>query len=278
MYSYWELVWRFLTIMKKTLFAVFAALFLSAGLFAYNPPAGGQNFLRITGPQLLSGGYSSAGSGLFSAAPSSIAVNPALTAWEQRIVLDLGGTFLLNSGDDSGAHPAGGAMELGLLVPSKWCVSTVLFQGVWAPFDKMDLENSFNLTGSVSKDITEKVSVGANLNIGLLYGSSTDWAANLALGVFYNYGDLFFMKNLRFGAALSNLGKVYTNSGSYGISIYDHSSKYKRSYYPSENGGFWWKDDYYDNDADFWPGYATLRTGVAATLVDVKNLDRKSVV
>ena len=244
--------WRHL--MKKLLGTVLASVLLSAGLFAYNPPAGGQNVLRLTEPQLIFGANSAAGGGIFTATPASIINNPALTAWEQRVTLDVAGTMLFSSNNDDD-HSVGGAFEGGILIPSRWCVSTFLFQGVWTEFIDMPVGNSINFTAGFSKDITDQVSVGLTGTFGLLYGDLTDsdWTGSFGLGVFYNFGDLFFMKNLRFGVSMNNLGKVYTSSETAGI---------KSSL---DDGEF--------EMADSWPGIATMRTGVAATMVSTDVMD-----
>ena len=75
--------------MKKLFAALFALSVLCANVFAYDPPAGGQNVLRLTSPELITSANSSAGGGIFGVTPDSIINNPALTAWEQRITLVL---------------------------------------------------------------------------------------------------------------------------------------------------------------------------------------------
>ena len=227
--------------MRKKLLALLASVFAGAGLSAYNPPAGGQNVLRLTEPQLLTGAASAAGGGIFGVTPASVINNPALTAWEQRITLDGAGTFFLGKdGDDD--NKIGGAAECGLLVPSRWCVSTFLFQGIWTEFIDMPVGNSVNLTAALSKDISDQVSVGIAGTLGFLYGSVTksDCSAVVSAGAYYDFGDLFFMKGLRFGGSVGNIGKVYTKSRAPGI-----------------KGG----------EADSWPGICTLRTGAAASFV-----------
>ena len=203
--------------MKKIMGAMFALALLSANLFAeYNPPAGGQNVLRLTSPQLITGANSAAGGGIFGITPSSIINNPALTAWEQRITLDLAGTLFINSNDDykPGDHALGEAFHAGFLVPSRWCVSTLLLQGVWTEAFDMPIGDSINFTGGFSKDITDQVAVGMTLNFGLLYGDivDSDWTASAAFGAHYNHGDLAFMKNVRFGVSMGNIGKMYSKS------------------------------------------------------------------
>ena len=246
--------------MKKIIGTAFAALFAAANLFAYNPPAGGQNILRLTGPQLLTDAGSAAGGGIFGASPASIINNPALTAWEQRTTLDLAGTLFVNGNSDYDSKALGGATQLGILIPTRWCVPSFLFQGLWTEFFDMPVESNISFTAGASKDITDYVSIGLNTNFGLVYGNTTDsdWSLSASLGAFYNYGDLFFMKDLRFGVSLNNLGKMYTGDKTIGIlaakDIRDNKT-------PSD-------------DVTLWPGLCTLRTGVAATFfrTDIMNL------
>ncbi len=241
--------------MKKIIVAA-ASFAFSAGLFAYNPPAGGQNLLRITSPELLTGAKSAAGGPIFHVSSDSILNNPALPAFNQRNTLNAAGTLLFDSDDDD--HSIGGAFQLGLTTVSRWCVPTVLLQGVFVPYEHMQLGNSMNLTLGYSKDITDSVSVGLTGNVGLLWGYESDWTASLGLGAYYNYGDLGFLKNLRFGASLLNLGKMYTKTSVNGIETEEVTA---------EDGS---KYDVY-TEADTWPGIATLRTGAAASLIDAEN-------
>jgi hypothetical protein len=148
-----------------------------------------------------------------------------------------------------------------LLIPSRWCVSTILFQGVWTQAFDMPIGDTVNFTGGFSKDITDQVSVGTNLNFGLLYGDkvNSDWTLSVAFGAYYNYGDLFFMKNLRFGVSMNNIGKMYSGGDkTLGIKSADavKSGNYKDV-----------------DDSTSWPGIATIRTGIAATFLKNENLE-----
>ncbi|MCR4822226.1 MAG: hypothetical protein K5873_05065 [Treponema sp.] len=253
--------------MKKIMGALIAAAFTSAGLFAYNPPAGGQNVLRLTQPQLLTGANSTAGGGLLGVTPSSVVNNPALTAGEQRVTLDLAGSLFINTNTDNeynqtmGDNTMGGAFQGGLLIPSRWCVSTLLVQGLWTDFIDMPVGNSFNFTGALAKDITDQVYVGMSANFGLLYGDAvdSDWAASVAFGAYYNFGDLAFMRNFRFGVNMNNIGKMYAGgSSTLGIESYKYLKDNDRSSM---------------SDGSAWPGIATIRTGAAATFVKTDILD-----
>ena len=267
--------------MKKILGAAFAGLLLSANLFAYNPPAGGQNVLRLTEPQLITGAHSAAGGGIFGVTPASIVNNPALTAWEQRITLDAAGTLFINSNTDEpyGGHSLGEGFQGALLIPSRWCVSTFLFQGVWTQAFDMPIGDSFNFTGGLAKDITDQVSVGMTANFGLLYGDivDSDWTATAAFGAYYNHGDLAFMQNVRFGAAITNLGKVYSNSTkTLGIktakNLRDWVDSGSTSKKTSEEGASV-KSGPESEETTAWPGICTIRTGVAATMLRTDIMD-----
>lgn len=261
--------------MKKILGAAFAALLLGSNLFAYNPPAGGQNVLRLTEPQLITGAHSAAGGGLFGVTPASIVNNPALTAWEQRITLDVAGTLFINSNteDPYNGHSLGEGFQGALLIPSRWCVSTLLFQGVWTQAFDMPIGDSINFTGGLAKDITDQVSVGMNLNFGLLYGDAvdSDWTASAAFGAYYNFGDLAFMQNVRFGAAISNIGKVYDKSEkTVGIKTAKNIRDWADS---SSASGSESKGGPSVEEATAWPGLCTIRTGVAATMLRTDIMD-----
>lgn len=250
--------------MKKITGALFGIALLSANLFAYNPPAGSQNILRLSSPQLLTSANSAAGGGLFGVTPSSVVNNPALTAWEQRITLDLAGTLFINTNTDEpyGGNSLGEAFQAGLLIPSRWCVSTLLFQGLWTEAFDMPVGDNISLTGGLSKDITDQVSVGLSANFGLLYGDfvESDWTASAALGAYYDHGDLSFMKNVRFGFALSNIGKMYSNKNNLGF-------KTAKNLRDSTDG------NYETEDSTSWPGLCTIRTGVAATMLSTDIMD-----
>lgn len=232
--------------MQKRIIAFAVSLFMIALAYAYNPPAGGQNFLRITEPQLLTGAGSCAGGAIFNGVtPASVINNPALTAFEQRIILDIAGTMLFDSSDSD--HTIGGAFQTGIAIPSRWCVSSFLFQGVWVPFENMETGNSLNLNANFSKDLTDTLVVGGGVDFGIFYGHGTDWRAGANLGVLYCFGDVSFLRDVRFGAALTNLGKPWTDTTVEGIT---------------------------GSEASMWPGLATIKTGAAAILfsTDTMNL------
>lgn len=210
--------------MKKILTCLILSVCGAAFLFAYNPPVNGENFLELSSPKTLTEAASVTGGGLFYASPSSLIVNPALPAGEQRIELDLGYTALTSSNDANNAK-FGSAFQLGMVFPTKWYVYSAYLNGTFVPFAEMDLGNSFNLKGSVSKEVTEKLDVGVGLDTGIIFGSGVDWNLAGSLGFVYKWGDLSFMKDFRFGASVLNLGKVYHKINLDGIYTSDENPK-----------------------------------------------------
>ena len=233
--------------MKKHVLMAAGALLAVSSLFAYNPPAGGQNLLRYSSPFALSGANSTAGGPVYDVIPSSVVTNPALPAFEQRIALDLGFTVffdknkeLITSGNDKGT-----AFQAGVTLPTRWCVPTFLVQGVFAPLHDMNLANDILFTGNVSKDITDKVSVGLGVTTGGYWNdNASDWLLAANTGVFYRHGDFFFLKDVRFAFTLMNLGKMFGSSKT------------------TQNFGI------KGSAAEKWPGLATPRGGIAFLVVD----------
>lgn len=229
--------------MIKKLLAVISAICAVSFVSAYNPPAGGQNLLRISSPELLTDGTSSAGGAFYNVSPDSVVNNPAVIAYEQRIVLNASGTLLFDGKDESD-ESLGGAFEAGILYPSRWGVASALMEGVFVPYYDMHLGNSINMNGCFAKDVNDRLSVGMSLDLGIFYGYDSDWRGGINMGAFYNFGELAIFKDLRFGASLLNIGKPFSNTEVASI-----------------------KDTYADN----WPSTATPKMGAAGTLLNKKD-------
>ncbi|MBQ7157803.1 MAG: hypothetical protein IJS09_00040 [Treponema sp.] len=259
--------------MKKHVVMAASLLLVASSLFAYNPPAGGQNLLRLSSPFSLSGANSTAGGSVYEVIPSSVVTNPALSAFEQRIALDLGFTFMSDKNKEieydvmgvkgSSGSDTGAAFQVGATFPTRWCVPTFMVQGVFAPLGDMTLGNNILFTANVSKDITDKVSVGLGVTGGGYWysvkdavisvdESSSDWMLAANTGVFYNHGDLLFFKQVRFAATLMNLGKLYTKTKYKGI----------KGLEPNPVTGM------EPVKVSMWPGIATPRGGVAFVILD----------
>ena len=174
--------------MKKLLFTFFAAGMLLTAAYSYNPPAGGEDLNLLGSPSNLSGANSVTGGALFDAGADSIIVNPALTAGEQRVNLTAGYTFLYSTKKEKNDKQIGGAFQTGILIPFKLYIFSGHVNGTFAPFGEMHLEDSLNFRAGLSKEITDKLSVGANVGGGYAWSKwDKDWALFADVGALYNW-------------------------------------------------------------------------------------------
>ena len=206
--------------MKKILFTLFAAGLLLTSAYSYNPPAGGEDLLFLASPANLSGAKSVTGGALFDAGADSILVNPALTAREQRVNLNAGYTFLY-SADKDNERQLGTSFQTGILIPFKLYIFSGYMNGTFVPFEEMHLENSMNFKAGLSKEITDKLSVGLGAGGGYAWDLNDnfgkDWALYGDVGALYKWGNLGFLSDFRLGASVLNLGKMYTKVDRLGI-------------------------------------------------------------
>ena len=218
--------------MKKN-FLLAALVLTSASLFAYNPPFGGEDMLRFTNPELLSGSASASGGPLFNTfnkspytVPASIVYNPALTAKEQRSVLNLSAGLLYDSNSDADAasfDTFGWGVQAGLLIPTKYFVFSTSTQALFADDMRADLGDSLVVHLGLSKDVTENLFVGANLYSGFYFANGNDFTLGADLGLLYLFKhNLGILKNPRFGLAFLNIGKPLGDS--YDVMGLDYSS------------------------------------------------------
>ncbi len=227
--------------MKKiTISAILAVLFVSA-VNAYNPPAGGEDFSLLASPFNLSGANSVTGGALFNAGADSIIVNPALSAKEQRVNLNVGYTFMYST-DKLNESQIGMAAQTGILIPFKLYIFTGYVDFITAPFDEMYLGNSFDAKVSLSKEITEKLDIGLSVSGGYAWKHGNDWSLCGNIGAVYHFGNAGFLSDLRLGASALNLGKVYNDVTRIGV-----DKNVKNSAYPT---------------------LATIKLGVAGTVLD----------
>lgn len=227
----------------KKIFLVIAALWSAAFLAAYNPPAGGQSLFNLSSPTQLASASSCAGGGLFLPGADSIAFNPALPALEQRIQLDTAFSALISTYADE-ANPFNAAFQTGILIPTKRFVASGVLNGVFCNAFDLDIANSLNFRAGLSKEVSEKLSVGMNVNAGVLWGAGTDWSLGLDAGFLYRFGQLGFLKDFRIGVSALNLGKYYSAEELRGLDA--------------------------DYGADDFPALVTVRCGAAALLFETK--------
>ncbi len=216
--------------MKKIGIAIAAFALILSSASAYNPPELSENLWNLSSTRNLTGMNSVAGVGSLGCAPDSIVLNPALTAQAQRVSLNLGYTALVTY-DPSDDY--GNAIQAGILIPFKMFNFSGLTNFVSQPW----LKNSWNMKAGLSKEITPKLSVGANADLGFAWGAGADWAVGAGLGFVYDFGKLGFMPDFSVGASILNLGKYYKN----------------------DVPGAKWSES-----ATNWPSLATLKAGVNA--------------
>ncbi len=214
-----------------------AVFFVCTAAFCYNPPAGGQSLFNVSSPTQLTSASSAAGGGIFYPGPDSMAFNPSLASFEERVQLDAGFSVLANTGKgDSGT-----AFQTGILIPMKMFNFSGLVNGVFLKADDMDVENSLNFKAGFCKEITERLSVGLNIDSGFLWGKGSDWALGAGLGTLYRRKNLGFLKDFRFGVSALNLGKYFESKEIFGIDEKEDSTSF--------------------------PQFATIKVGTAANLI-----------
>ena len=195
--------------MKKIASVFLIASLCLATMAAYNPPVGGEDFNLLASPLNLSGANSVTGGALFNAGADSLIVNPALTANEQRVNLTAGYTFMYSTNDSNNKKIAS-AFQTGILIPFKLYIFSGYANGTFVPFEEMNLESSVNFKAGLSKEITEKLYVGASASGGYTWQNGNDWSLCANVGALYNFGTLGFIKDFRIGASVLNLGKNYS--------------------------------------------------------------------
>lgn len=195
--------------MKKIIMAAVLAA-STAALFAYNPPMGGEEFLRLSNPEMLSGAASSAAGGPSgNVIPASITYNPALPSGNEIITFDLSGTALINYDKEDIDKYTGYAFETGVIVPTKFAAFAFTTSYTCSEMNGMPLGKIWDMHTGASKDVLDWLSVGANVyfrsysktGFGKKYGFGTD------VGAVAKVGDIAFLKDVRLGASLLNVGK-----------------------------------------------------------------------
>jgi flagellar hook assembly protein FlgD/outer membrane protein OmpA-like peptidoglycan-associated protein len=139
------------------------------------------------------------------ASPQADAVNPAASGATQRATAELSYIALLGLGGTAGQ---GSVVNGGFTLPTPVGVFTGSARLASSDFPALNFGTlgAFNL--SFAKDLLPTLLVGAGL--GLQVG--TDWGLGLDLGFVHLPGDLGFLKDFRWGAAMRGLGKGYPSA------------------------------------------------------------------
>ncbi|MDR0375871.1 MAG: hypothetical protein LBH85_09165 [Treponema sp.] len=216
--------------MKRKFFLSLMVVFLVQTVWANDPPAGGERLFFLGHPGFISGAMSSSGGGVFAPEVTGshiMGVNPALAAGVQRVSIDAAYTGLVGTGG------YGNAFYAGALFPSRYGVFSGGVQGAFLPLDAMKLGNTLLGRAGFSRDVTDRLFVGADLYGG---GANGDWALGLDAGFVYNLGNPVFLKNARYSVVIRNMGK-----------------------------------NFIDDEKNIYPGILTPAAGFAAAFVDKKN-------
>lgn len=191
---------------KKLFLAACAVLFTVTTASAFSPAVGAENLFDLSSPYSLSYGSSVTGGGISFVNPASITVNPALNARVQRVELNAGYTALVTTGENKSF---GSAFQTGITIPFKWSVFTGYMNGTFPNTNLMTISNSMNIKAALSKEITERLSIGLGLNGGAEWGFTKDWALSGNLGMVYTFPELGFVKDFSYGVSILNLGKNF---------------------------------------------------------------------
>ncbi len=188
---------------KRILAGILILVMIAPPTFAYNPPTGGESAVTFQAPLLLGGNASMTGGAFGPVLPGEMSLNPALGAAEQRITVDASYAALIGTKDDTGF---GHVLNAGILYPTRWSVLSGSLSFLTSPFDTLQYGTAATLNAAISKELTERFSIGA----GLSASAGTGWGAYMNLGMLYKLGAIGFMQETRIGAGLTGLGRPYT--------------------------------------------------------------------
>ncbi|MBN2656581.1 MAG: OmpA family protein [Spirochaetales bacterium] len=224
--------------MKKIAALVCSIIWVSA-LFGQSVHSSGDTIFNLYSIQNLGGGVHIVDMDT----PHNTMYNPAVAAGFQRMTADINYINLQGLGTLTGS---GHAVNLGASFPTKYGVLTGSLRWIGTngiDGSVMDFGNVFTGNFTFSKEIYSDFYIGAGFNLsgGWDAGTSTssDWGLGLNLGFLHLPGQISFMKNFRWGASLTNLGKGFGDAAfGYDLAI---------------------------------PGNITLGAGVGFDLFDMKN-------
>ncbi len=169
----------------------------------WEPPPGAVGIDAFASPVLLGG----AGDPATFEPPASDALNPAGSGAAQRTTLDFSYVALAGVGEESGL--GGSALNAGITRPTRVGVFGAGLSFRSASFDSVDWGSLVSLNLSFAKDLFPNLLVGAGLSA--VYGSQeeTDWGLGLDVGFVHLAGDAGLLRDLRWGAAVRDIGKGY---------------------------------------------------------------------
>ena len=188
----------------RHLVALLALLVGAAGAWGYDPPAGGILVPALPSAAALSQGLSVTALD----APWADVLNPAASAGQQRPALE---ADFIGIDDLSGAQGLGGGGGLGFSLPEPYAVwgADLRFLATPSTMTSLPLGTLAQLHGTIAKDLFPNFYIGAGLGFTLGDNGGMAWGGGLDLGIMHLLGDVGFLKELRWGAVLENIGKGY---------------------------------------------------------------------
>lgn len=205
--------------LNKKLFLLCIVCLCFAHAFAYNPAVGGESLYLLGSPEGLGGGLFSVNTPITFVTAENLAINPALAAAEQRIVVNGSFSALV---DAAGNPFLGEAGQIGAIFPTKYGVFSGSLFVANSRLESYDFGTNVTVRGAFSKDISDKLFVGADLNVA--FGSGL--GAGLGLGFNYAIGSISWLpifKEVNLSCAINSLGLGYKNaksqSGLYGGNV-----------------------------------------------------------
>jgi len=193
-----------MSVTRKTAIAIGLCIAMAAVPAFAIPLGGGSLSSLLTSAQALAYGPSVTALD----APWADRQNPSASAGEQRTTLDAGYTALTDFG---GAQGWGHAGALGISLPTPYAVWNAGVSIISTPGTMTDLPlgTVFQASGGIAKDLFPNFYIGTAIDLQL---GDQGWGAGADLGVMGILGDRGALKDLRWGAVLSGLGKSYSST------------------------------------------------------------------
>ncbi len=194
--------------MKKTLLALALSCLCALGVWAES------GLLDFSSAQILAGGEGSASLD----SPQGALLNPAVSAGEQRVVLDLSWIPFVALGASSQPGWIGNIINGGVTIPTRAGVFSASGRFASANFNELSWGTFGSLNASFAKDLYPKLWIGAGLG-GAVGGGplGVKWGLGVDLGFLHLPGDLGAFKDFRWGVAIRNMGKGYDYSVTPGV-------------------------------------------------------------
>ena len=136
-----------------------------------------------------------------------------LKKYDLDYLMNLYKDYLGNYGDGYDDDGAGFGFQTGVIIPTEQVVLSFTMNYLYSEMYGMYLGNTFIMHGGASKELNERLSVGANAYIG--FGSC--FSIGTDAGVLFKLDDMERLKNPRLGLALLNFGISSADSAVVGI-------------------------------------------------------------